>query len=110
HVISFQVLYIVTCSLHPAVQRPPRSSIFPYTSLFRSLAAATVVSLVIPAWARSQPSARITMAGAGGMTGGREAGEWILRHAPRGDRKSTRLNSRHVASAYALCCLKKICC
>ena len=50
------------------------------------LAAATAVSLVIPAWARSQPSARVTMAGSGGMTGGREAGEWILRHAPQGSR------------------------
>jgi len=50
------------------------------------LAAATAVSLVIPAWARSQPSVRVTMAGAGGMTGGREAGEWILRHAPPGSR------------------------
>jgi dolichol-phosphate mannosyltransferase len=50
------------------------------------LAAATAVSLVIPAWTRSQPSARITMAGSGGMTGGREAGEWILRHAPQGSR------------------------
>jgi 4-amino-4-deoxy-L-arabinose transferase-like glycosyltransferase len=50
------------------------------------LATATAVSLVIPAWAWSQPSARVTMAGSGGMTGGREAGEWILRHAPQGSR------------------------
>jgi dolichol-phosphate mannosyltransferase len=50
------------------------------------LAAVTAVSLVVPAWARSQPSARVTMAGSGGMTGGREAGEWILRHAPQGSR------------------------
>jgi 4-amino-4-deoxy-L-arabinose transferase-like glycosyltransferase len=50
------------------------------------LAAATAVSLVIPAWTRSQPSARVTMAGSGGMAGGREAGEWILRHAAQGSR------------------------
>jgi dolichol-phosphate mannosyltransferase len=50
------------------------------------LAMATAVSLVIPAWAWSQPSARVTMAGSGGMTGGREAGEWILGHAPQGSR------------------------
>jgi 4-amino-4-deoxy-L-arabinose transferase-like glycosyltransferase len=50
------------------------------------LASAIAVSLVIPAWARSQPSAAVTMAGAGGMTGGREAGEWILRHTPAGSR------------------------
>jgi hypothetical protein len=50
------------------------------------LAMATAVSLVVPAWAWSQPSARVTMAGSGGMTGGREAGEWILRHAPPGSR------------------------
>jgi hypothetical protein len=50
------------------------------------LATAAAVSLVIPGWALSQPSARVTMAGSGGMSGGREAGEWILRHAPRGSR------------------------
>ena len=50
------------------------------------LAVATAVSLVIPAWARSQPSARVTMAGSGGMASGREGGEWILRHAPQGSR------------------------
>ena len=48
------------------------------------LAAATAVSLVVPAWARSQPSARVTLAGTGGLPGGREAGEWILRHVPQG--------------------------
>jgi len=51
-----------------------------------ALAAAVAATLVIPAWARSQPSASVTMAGSGGMTGGREAGEWILRHAPQGSR------------------------
>jgi hypothetical protein len=50
------------------------------------LAVAAAVSLVIPAWARSQPSYSVTMAGTGGMIGGREAGQWVLRHAPQGSR------------------------
>jgi dolichol-phosphate mannosyltransferase len=51
------------------------------------LAAATVVSLAIPAWARSQPSFSTNfLAGSGGMIGGREAGDWVLDHVPAGSR------------------------
>src|SRR5437870_11407264 len=66
------------------IRRPPRSTLFPYTTLFRSLAAEVG-----------------ELDGAHGI----EARE----HAPqfRGDRKSTRLNSSHVAISYAVFCLKK---
>ena len=51
------------------------------------LAAATAVSLAIPAWERSEPStSRVFLAGSGGMNGGRQAGDWVLRHVPRGTR------------------------
>src|SRR5437660_9141774 len=64
------------------IRRPPRSTLFPYTTLFRPRAACP------PAAARSPPA----------------------RPAPRSraqDRKSTRLNSSHVAISYAVFCLKK---
>jgi 4-amino-4-deoxy-L-arabinose transferase-like glycosyltransferase/glycosyltransferase involved in cell wall biosynthesis len=52
-----------------------------------ALAAATAVSLAIPAWARSQPSFSTNfLAGSGGMVGGREAGKWVLNHVPAGSR------------------------
>src|SRR5690349_22502350 len=67
-------------------RRPPRSTLFPYTTLFRSHRAGT----------RQKP------AGLGQRTNGcAQAGE-----AQR-DRKSTRLNSSHVESSYAVFCLKK---
>src|SRR5690554_7336602 len=65
------------------VRRPPRSTLFPYTTLFRSRAGG-------PAAPRAPPAA---------PPPGR-------RH-PLPDRKSTRLNSSHVRISYAVFCLKK---
>src|SRR5271166_211957 len=65
------------------IRRPPRSTLFPYTTLFRS------------------PSDR---------SRAQEQPGRILAHNARGsarDRKSTRLNSSHVAISYAVFCLKK---
>src|SRR2546429_2197764 len=67
------------------IRRPPRSTLFPYTTLFRS-----VVALIV--------------ADAGAGHGGFEAVG--LRDAPQ-DRKSTRLNSSHGYISYAVFCLKK---
>lgn len=51
------------------------------------LVVATTVSLAIPAWSRIEPSTNGNfLAGTGGMVGGREAGEWILRNVPQGSR------------------------
>jgi dolichol-phosphate mannosyltransferase len=51
------------------------------------LAAATVVSLVIPAWNRIEPATTTTfLAGSGGLSGGRQAGRWVLHHLPAGAR------------------------
>src|SRR2546422_7168534 len=70
------------------IRRPPRSTLFPYTTLFRS------------------PSPRRRRRGAPA------SGAAPLRPAPRGprarkDRKSTRLNSSHGYISYAVFCLKK---
>src|SRR5436309_9979017 len=84
------------------IRRPPRSTLFPYTTLFRSPAA------------RDDHPAR--MAGAGAHVQGAPPRPGRTRHrelrAPRipvaaEDRKSTRLNSSHVKISYAVFCLKK---
>src|SRR5256885_13029739 len=66
------------------IRRPPRSTLFPYTTLFRSSRAP----------ARASPAAA------------RASGRWHRRGHP-GDRKSTRLNSSHLVISYAVFCLKK---
>src|SRR5207253_10351886 len=69
------------------IRRPPRSTLFPYTTLFRSvlkLYAAT------HQWQASRPI----------LFGRAREEDWS-------DRKSTRLNSSHVAISYAVFCLKK---
>src|SRR2546426_4863340 len=74
------------------IRRPPRSTLFPYTTLFRSRAHA----------ARAHPADRRTQGEAdGGGAGRRQDG------AGAGDRKSTRLNSSHLVISYAVFCLKK---
>src|SRR3712207_8130301 len=89
------------------IRRPPRSTLFPYTTLFRSLP-------YVPLTAR-----RVT-----GIVsrGGSIMARWCLAHHKesflyerfdeicdimRADRKSTRLNSSHANISYAVFCLKK---
>src|SRR5690348_17434455 len=67
------------------IRRPPRSTLFPYTTLFRSLVAAAAER-----HARLEPDVA-------------RAGDRFL----VGDRKSTRLNSSHPSISYAVFCLKK---
>src|SRR6267378_5878180 len=68
------------------IRRPPRSTLFPYTTLFRSLRA------VKPGERKKAgPSAMDQFAGT----------------VARKDRKSTRLNSSHVETSYAIFCFKK---
>src|SRR5690348_17587536 len=75
------------------IRRPPRSTLFPYTTLFRSCLLPCVAPWVD---ARVKPP----RAGCAAV----EAG--LLRGWPR-DRKSTRLNSSHPSISYAVFCLKK---
>src|SRR2546422_6059534 len=74
------------------IRRPPRSTLFPYTTLFRS----RQDSLDIPLLERDR--------------GGEQRGEGAHAgdgSAPQRDRKSTRLNSSHGYISYAVFCLKK---
>src|SRR3989442_11662700 len=82
------------------IRRPPRSTLFPYTTLFRSIGVridsqslrdifeGPIALIVIEAIASSRQTA--------GAAGNRNS-----------DRKSTRLNSSHVRISYAVFCLKK---
>src|SRR3712207_7713185 len=82
------------------IRRPPRSTLFPYTTLFRSRArnsAATCGSVGDGRWSRHGVEWRPV--GASGL---------LCRPVGRhGDRKSTRLNSSHANISYAVFCLKK---
>src|SRR2546422_1968884 len=71
------------------IRRPPRSTLFPYTTLFRSRARSA------PSTSRSRAPRR-----SGSRARSRRPG-------PSRDRKSTRLNSSHGYISYAVFCLKK---
>src|SRR5207253_10051660 len=78
-------------------RRHPRSTLFPYTTLFRS--------------ANERVRARDGTLARASLVSDRRLHVLDARHRERGavgqDRKSTRLNSSHVASSYAVFCLKK---
>src|SRR3712207_8846240 len=73
------------------IRRPPRSTLFPYTTLFRSYNLTTQQEQVV---ARHLPEGSITYSPKGN-------------YCIVGDRKSTRLNSSHANISYAVFCLKK---
>src|SRR2546430_3586728 len=66
------------------IRRPPRSTLFPYTTLFRSMSEGRVVPV---------PGGVLIRDAGGAVIGA--------------DRKSTRLNSSHSQTSYAVFCLKK---
>src|SRR5688572_32264943 len=88
------------------IRRPPRSTLFPYTTLFRS-EPGPGAEPDEAGGARGEPGRAGRQAGQGPAAGG-GAGEGgaELRRVPR-DRKSTRLNSSHSQISYAVFCLKK---
>src|SRR2546426_8600731 len=78
------------------IRRPPRSTLFPYTTLFRSRRGPMGETRSEPAelWARHRRGRR----------------QWRRPHGhphAERDRKSTRLNSSHLVISYAVFCLKK---
>src|SRR3712207_7022859 len=82
------------------IRRPPRSTLFPYTTLFRSLDLATV----------RQPVFRVPDRTPAPLDAERESARYRgFLDAPERirDRKSTRLNSSHANISYAVFCLKK---
>src|SRR5262245_63923653 len=85
------------------IRRPPRSTLFPYTTLFRSIERRTGGA---PYRARRPGPLRPGAREDAGPAGRRAAGDrWTEAEAP--DRKSTRLNSSHLGISYAVFCLKK---
>src|SRR5258708_21760486 len=84
------------------IRRPPRSTLFPYTTLFRSRL-------------RNSPGRTGTRRGMAGRTVPVGLGDAVRRasapvgaaHPDQRDRKSTRLNSSHQIISYAVFCLKK---
>src|SRR5205807_3235182 len=77
------------------IRRPPRSTLFPYTTLFRSVAARRTVA--------DEPEMELAAV---------REDRHVQREVPRErhdrvDRKSTRLNSSHLVISYAVFCLKK---
>src|SRR3712207_8167871 len=96
------------------IRRPPRSTLFPYTTLFRSTALLRVVAGAAHAEGRETVSAWLTK-GTPGAALAERLGLKVtstmliqqLTFATAEDRKSTRLNSSHANISYAVFCLKK---
>src|SRR3712207_8124286 len=84
------------------IRRPPRSTLFPYTTLFRSRRLEEVAALPEPDTG-GRPGGDREIAAA--LFEGRRFGQ--LSHRSSSDRKSTRLNSSHANISYAVFCLKK---
>src|SRR3712207_7653882 len=86
------------------IRRPPRSTLFPYTTLFRSKALVVTVD-------RSQAvpqQVQLVLQSEGGSEAAPRHGQLAsLSGAVGEDRKSTRLNSSHANISYAVFCLKK---
>src|SRR5438128_3187891 len=83
------------------IRRPPRSTLFPYTTLFRSLA------VQVGHFSRQPRGARQARAALPGYGPRRLQDVGPAGSHPEGDRKSTRLNSSHGSISYAVFCLKK---
>src|SRR3712207_8119009 len=80
------------------IRRPPRSTLFPYTTLFRSLPLNLAAGGIIGALV-------LFAIGVWGLIAYPKTLAWSL--LSLGDRKSTRLNSSHANISYAVFCLKK---
>src|SRR5256885_7072431 len=91
------------------IRRPPRSTLFPYTTLFRSCTRSPR-SVVSPTSSTRTCHAREPPDDGAGERHA-DAGERVAParggHRPQRDRKSTRLNSSHLVISYAVFCLKK---
>src|SRR4051812_49996691 len=75
------------------IRRPPRSTLFPYTTLFRSRSAGIAETYVDAAVGKCPDQCLCPV--------------HRFEHLPTADRKSTRLNSSHMSISYAVFCLKK---
>src|SRR2546422_7644577 len=90
-------IFLISCAFFffLMIRRPPRSTLFPYTTLFRSRRAADVEGLRRRGARQRRPRDRLGRGARRRQRGGAR------------DRKSTRLNSSHGYISYAVFCLKK---
>src|SRR3712207_7393902 len=92
------------------IRRPPRSTLFPYTTLFRSRQSrpaggcTLLVGRLHPASAAGRRRSRAARRGGRPLAAGSRRRGCVRRLE---DRKSTRLNSSHANISYAVFCLKK---
>src|SRR5258707_4460063 len=87
------------------IRRPPRSTLFPYTTLFRSVVAGALIVAPLLELLRDANKSRVIFFVAlviGLIVAARKS-----RATKKIDRKSTRLNSSHANISYAVFCLKK---
>src|SRR5256885_9548002 len=85
------------------IRRPPRSTLFPYTTLFRSTVA-VFTRLLVGLDGSPRADAAFEQAV---LLGNRFGSTIIVAYVRERDRKSTRLNSSHLVISYAVFCLKK---
>src|SRR5258708_15778837 len=88
------------------IRRPPRSTLFPYTTLFRSQAQQPAKAPKLSPESQAEVEARIHSIFAQYGKRLSDAQKAVCRIVQR-DRKSTRLNSSHQIISYAVFCLKK---
>src|SRR5688572_33126037 len=92
--VTVLVFFLLSFFFFLMIRRPPRSTLFPYTTLFRSLS-------IVRSVRREQAPTPVRSEAPIGV----EDGADDIRAHP--DRKSTRLNSSHSQISYAVFCLKK---
>src|SRR2546426_2575522 len=93
------------------IRRPPRSTLFPYTTLFRSLSGGSGGTY---AWGDAPQTGVVPTRNANPNLKWEQTTQYdvavdfgLLNKRLAGDRKSTRLNSSHLVISYAVFCLKK---
>src|SRR5258705_9811055 len=85
------------------IRRPPRSTLFPYTTLFRS----AFGTRLTPSGEALLRRVKLALAEVRGMDSDISAWRGEIQGLGHEDRKSTRLNSSHLGISYAVFCLKK---
>src|SRR5690349_23157873 len=92
------------------IRRPPRSTLFPYTTLFRSVPFCATASRGLGS-SMVDVNGGVRLSGRWKYASGSDFADWFIVMQPvpgnLEDRKSTRLNSSHVEISYAVFCLKK---
>src|SRR5256885_3580251 len=94
------------------IRRPPRSTLFPYTTLFRSSPSDINYRANIDVLKRAGVTDLISLSACGSFKQELPPGSFVLvdqfiDRTHKRDRKSTRLNSSHLVISYAVFCLKK---